>query len=245
VAFYREETEKIRASSRSSSAHGGSPPNPLSLSEARYRQSSFGSSVLSIDGLRDKPAYWYRESKFVPREEYGLGPRSKRAKIDSPSPPNTTSQPGLFSSPLARPPAFGSASLARPPPTFASASPLAQPHAFASAATFGQSPAFPSTSSFVKLPASTNGFGVATRQPAAESDDLEMRETKDLHTQVDGDFDEENYDDYEVEEDEEISDYLDDEGDYDDEEDDEEDEDGQSRPDNLKGGSSMEDAIEL
>lgn len=104
TAFYREETRKIeeelvrsQESSRRSSLqfgssgydnHRGIPgiPQDASFMAALSQQSSPTPSAHErlLERSHGKlPNYWYRESKFVPRSEYGLGPRTKRAKVDA------------------------------------------------------------------------------------------------------------------------------------------------------------------
>jgi hypothetical protein len=61
----------------------------IKLSKSEDNSPSMGKNGKISDPFADArkqlPAYWFRESKFVPREEYGLGPRSKRMSTGSAS----------------------------------------------------------------------------------------------------------------------------------------------------------------
>lgn len=126
-AFYRDETRKIedelrqsQNSSRGSSivpfgssGNYGSIPSVRQESEftvARAQQAPTASTYRNrlLETARDKlPKFWFRDSKFIPRSEYGLGPRHKRTKVEQPAVSNSvttdskkpaSSEPQIFSS---------------------------------------------------------------------------------------------------------------------------------------------------
>lgn len=83
--------EDMRKSLRSSASSGESPSMARARAEARWR-ASHGASMNATSSAADVPAYRLRESRFVPKEQYGKAIEQSKAMRASRS--RETSRPG-------------------------------------------------------------------------------------------------------------------------------------------------------
>jgi hypothetical protein len=89
ISFYKEEIRKDELS-RSNSTQGstshlampGGSPDELFQSQAFPPRNYFNQSQQLQLQQSERPKYHSRVSKFIPREEYGLGPARKRARVE-------------------------------------------------------------------------------------------------------------------------------------------------------------------
>jgi SAC3/GANP family len=102
ISFYKEELRKDELS-RSSSTQGsmshvamtGLSPDELFQSQTFPPRNYFNQSQQLQLHQSERPKYHSRVSKFIPREEYGLGPATKRARVEHHVGAGTNQWPGL------------------------------------------------------------------------------------------------------------------------------------------------------